>query len=286
MRSAWIARLAGASLLAAAAGFAPGGVAAEEKPAIVWLDDFGAALKQAQREGRPILLEFYTSWCLYCGKLEKETFGDARVAALARELVCVRLDADVHKGVAARYEPPGFPTVILTTPTGEELFRFNGFKPADVVALFLKVAKEQGPRMTESFSVLAKSPKDLTAREALGTIYLELGLADQAVEHLAVAAKAAAARKDPPVAVDDRVRIEFLLGRAVGLAEDYPRAIKTFERLIQQYPSDARAAGFHLELVRALAASGKKSRADEIVGKMESQFRDTPQLTEARALLN
>ena len=81
----------------------------DDEGGIVWLDDYKAALNRAREVNRPIMVEFYTSWCLYCGKLEKQTLGDPRVVELADEFVCARLDADVR--------PPS-PTMWKRLPSG------------------------------------------------------------------------------------------------------------------------------------------------------------------------
>ena len=59
------------SLLLVAACAAP----AQE---IKWRRDYAAALKESQEKNRPLFVDFYTSQCIWCVKLDAATF--ARVA--------------------------------------------------------------------------------------------------------------------------------------------------------------------------------------------------------------
>jgi thiol:disulfide interchange protein DsbD len=271
-----------ASLLLAA--FTLAAAAEEAKPAIAWLDDFGAALEKAKKENRPIFLDFYTTWCLYCGKLEKETFGDPRVSGLAREFVCVRLDADVHKGVAARYQPEGFPTVILAAPTGDELFRVSGFRNADQFYTVLKAVKDHGAKMSEDLGRIDKDPKDFAAQEDLGKIYLDLGLAEKAQEHLQAALKSVPGGQAGDGGESDEARIQFLLARAAITGNDYGKASKLLQKLIDANPNGSKLPQYYLEMGRALKAAGKTKKAEEAFATLSRQFPDSPEAEAARAL--
>jgi thioredoxin 1 len=280
MKSCRTLLVLGAALLAAAPI-----AAAESKPGIAWLDDWGKALAAAKADHRPILLEFYTSWCLYCGKLEKETFADARVVGLAKEFVCVRLDADVAKGVAARYSPEGFPTIIIAAPNGEEIVHISGFRDAATIHAVLRVMTEQGPKISDWIARIDGNPKDLEAREALGRTYLDLGVADKAEEHLQAALKAKPSNEPGKDGESAEARIQFLLGRAYAAGDDYARAIKLFDKLIAANPGSARLPAYWLELAKAYVAEEKADKAKEAVAALESGFPGSPEAEAAKTLL-
>lgn len=265
----------GASVLPTAA--ADGG-----KPGIVWMDDFGAAMEKAGKENRPLLVDFYTDWCLYCGKLEKETLSDPRIVGLSKEFVCVRLDAEVHKGVAARYSPQGFPTIILATPTGDELLRVSGFRDADSFHKVLKATHDKAPQMTEDLARIKKDSGDFAAREDLGNIYLDLGLADPAVDQLRAALKAVPRVPAQAGRESDAERIEARLGRAQLLAKDYGAAAKTFVKLVDANPGAPHAPDWLLELARTYAASGKTKKVNEVATRIERDFPGSPQAEAVR----
>ena len=41
--------------------------------AIDWETDFPAALERARAEGKPVLVNFYAEWCVWCKRLEFAT---------------------------------------------------------------------------------------------------------------------------------------------------------------------------------------------------------------------
>jgi thioredoxin-related protein len=251
------------------------------KPAITWLDDYGATLKQARRDARPIMIEFYTSWCLYCDKLERETFGDPRVAGLAKDFVCAKLDAEVQKAAALRYSPEGYPTVVFAAPNGDEIVKVSGFRPADPFFAVMKVVRDRGPRISELLTAIEKDSKDFAAREALGTIYLDLGLADRAEEHLSVALKSAPRPSGSEAGESDQARIQFLLARAAAAATEYGKAARLLRKLIDANPASPRAPAYYLELGLAYEGAGKEEKAKETFTKLAALFPASPEAATA-----
>jgi len=61
-----------------------------------WADDLDSALELARDEDRIVLVDFFTTWCKYCKKLDEEVLQDERFAEAASDVVAVRLDADKH----------------------------------------------------------------------------------------------------------------------------------------------------------------------------------------------
>jgi thiol:disulfide interchange protein len=89
---------------------------------------FDEALAQARDERRLLLVDVYTDWCGWCKKLDREVFGDARVAEAARDLLAVRVNAE--KGgekVAERYDVQGYPTVLFVDGSGNVVKRVDGY---------------------------------------------------------------------------------------------------------------------------------------------------------------
>jgi thiol:disulfide interchange protein len=92
---------------------------------------FDEALVRARSEKRLLLVDVYTDWCGWCKKLDREVFGDAKVAAASRGLVAVRINAE--KGgekVAQRYDVQGYPTVLFVNGSGDVVKRIDGYVDA------------------------------------------------------------------------------------------------------------------------------------------------------------
>ena len=100
---------------------------------------FDEALARARSEKRLLLVDVYTDWCGWCKKLDREVFGDARVAEAARGLVAVRVNAEKEgEKVAQRYDVQGYPTVLFVDGSGSVVKRIDGYVDAAEMLRILK----------------------------------------------------------------------------------------------------------------------------------------------------
>lgn len=106
-------------------------VAAHGAVTVSWGEDLEAALDRARSEGKPVLVNFYADWCVWCKRLESTTFRDAEVATILRDrVVPVSLDVDGKgRDLSSRYRVDGLPTIILLDAEGRELGRLPGYMP-------------------------------------------------------------------------------------------------------------------------------------------------------------
>lgn len=64
----------------------------------VWMS-YTEGMEQARALGKPVVIDFYTSWCRWCKEMDRRTFSDRQVAAyLGKHFVCIRLDAEKRTG--------------------------------------------------------------------------------------------------------------------------------------------------------------------------------------------
>lgn len=85
------------------------------------------ALAQAKAEGKLVLLYYTTTWCAPCRVMETTTFGDPEVAAwVAEHTIALRLDGDLSRGRAKRYDEHGYPAVVYLDADGIAVDRIVG----------------------------------------------------------------------------------------------------------------------------------------------------------------
>ena len=96
-----------------------------------WEDDWERAFERANAEDKPVLVNFYAEWCVWCKHLETVTFRDEKVAAMLSEAV-VPLNIDIDrddKDLVRDHEIQAPPTIVVFDGAGEELGRIPGYLP-------------------------------------------------------------------------------------------------------------------------------------------------------------
>lgn len=131
------------------AGFTSRVVAGSEKTATVPMkrvesDDpiYVAALARAQKENRPIVIDFTATWCAPCRKMIRLTFPDPKVAALLKRCVFLKIDTDKHVDFAKSFGVAGLPDIRFLTPDGTPKQRLTDFQDAESFAKSLRVFLE------------------------------------------------------------------------------------------------------------------------------------------------
>jgi thioredoxin-related protein len=113
----------------------------EGKTPLTWASDFDAALKLAEKESKPIVMDVTTDWCGWSKKMDRETFADSKVQEQLKGCILVRLNpeaSDINRDVAKKYEVTGYPTLIVANFKGEVLAQDSGYQSAEDFNTFLK----------------------------------------------------------------------------------------------------------------------------------------------------
>lgn len=100
----------------------------------------GLVLGKAEK--KKVFLHFYADWCVYCGKMAKETFQDpAVISYLNSNFIPVRVDTDQEPATAGQYGVTGLPSTWFLTEMGEAIGTIPGFIPPDALLSMLKEVK-------------------------------------------------------------------------------------------------------------------------------------------------
>ncbi len=98
---------------------------------VSWATDFPSALERARSEGKPVLVNFYAEWCVWCKRLESTTLRDDEVKTLLRDqVVPLSLDVDGDgRELSNKYQVDGLPTILVLDGNGREIGRIPGYMP-------------------------------------------------------------------------------------------------------------------------------------------------------------
>lgn len=116
---------------------------ARAKAKVNWRASFPLALAEARRTGKPIFVDFYTTWCGPCKYLDAVTYKDRRFVAESRKWVMVKVDAEKNSAnlkLAQKYKVSGFPSMIFLKSSGKESSRVVGGYPPEMLVPKMKKA--------------------------------------------------------------------------------------------------------------------------------------------------
>lgn len=139
-----------------------------------WYEFGPDAFAEAQRQGKPILLDIGAFWCHWCHVIDRESYENPEIATLINELfIPVKVDRDERPDIDARYQTAvqlltgqgGWPLTVFLTPDGTVFYGGTYFPPRDVpghvgfLTLLPRLAetyKHERPALLETARALTK----------------------------------------------------------------------------------------------------------------------------------
>jgi len=115
--------------------------------AIDWEHDLKAALDKAKSVKKPVMADFFATWCGPCKRLNDETFNDSKVESLTGEFICVKIDVDENPDLVRQYGVRGYPTVIFFDENGRVVGQSIGYRDAAFFTPVMRNALEKAGKL-------------------------------------------------------------------------------------------------------------------------------------------
>ncbi|MFP4452501.1 MAG: thioredoxin family protein [Desulfobacterales bacterium] len=110
----------------------------EESGGIRWYS-YEEGIEKIKKSDRQGYLHFYTDWCGYCKKMEKETFSDGDVISdLNEDFVSIKVNADKKPKIARQYGANQFPFNWFISKKNDPIGNQPGFIPPAMMVHILK----------------------------------------------------------------------------------------------------------------------------------------------------
>jgi thiol:disulfide interchange protein len=95
----------------------------QEKLESGWTSSLADGLDRAAREQKPVLIDFWATWCKNCLVMDRTTLADPAVAAALADYVKVKFqaedpDSEPARSLMARFRAVGLPTYVILRPGG------------------------------------------------------------------------------------------------------------------------------------------------------------------------
>jgi thiol:disulfide interchange protein DsbD len=125
---------------------------AMQGPGVTWVPYSEEVLKEARNTQKPVIIDFYATWCTPCREIEEATFHDPSIVKQAdSDFVMVKVDVTkggnlVHERLLEQYEVKGVPTIVFLDASGQERrdLRLVDFLPADQFMSHMKELQKGG----------------------------------------------------------------------------------------------------------------------------------------------
>ncbi len=192
----------------------------------VWYTSVGDATREAQRSGRPILVDLYAAWCGWCKELDRNVFSTPRFHQFARDFVLLRVDTeDGGEGseLDRRYQVESLPTTLLLDGDRILLGKVEGYAPTDeYIAEIQQELKSFAEYETRAKSALAGN--DLKAQKSAAA---EAHMRGDGKRAAGLYRKIAASGDVP---ADVAGALQYMLADALRLSKDWTGAAAALQK--------------------------------------------------------
>ncbi len=189
-------------------------------------------INKAKAENKHVFIDFYTTWCGPCKKLDEVTYQDEKVVEFLNGMIPVKWDAEKGEGetLAKQFKIGAYPTLILLGPDGKEIDRHLGFLDAEKFVEVMDGYKNGIGTVAYYEAKVKEDPKDAESWKILGTKYADASRAKDAKKALTTYLDLS-----PEASGDDKAEVFYTLADANYKAKSYEQSIKIYQKMTVEF---------------------------------------------------
>jgi len=203
---------------------------------IAWSEDsFETILKKAKAENKHVLIDFYTTWCGPCKKMDKETYTAAGVQEFLGDMIAVKLDCEKGEGieVSKEFGVHFYPSTALLAPDGKEIDRVVGFVDAEEFLTIMNNYMNGIETVAWYEKKVKKDPMDAASWKILGAKHADAGRSSKAIVALEEYFELV-----PDAPAEEVADANQKIAQAQYENGEYEKAIETYGRLAADNPDN------------------------------------------------
>lgn len=146
----------------------------DDHGALPWFEgSYSELLAAAKAADKPVMIDFWTKWCGWCKRLDRDVFSDAAVIETLDGFLVFNVDAESQAGrkVAGRFKVSSYPTLVFLDPDGSPRDMLRGYLPAAEFKAEAERLLRNEDTLGGYLARIAADPDDLDARLGLAKKY-------------------------------------------------------------------------------------------------------------------
>jgi thioredoxin-like negative regulator of GroEL len=242
-----------------------------------WGPDLDQGLQAAKEAGRPVLIDFWASWCQPCKAMETQLWSTPEGKKLTSKFILVRLNFDTATAAIRKYHVSSVPTVIFADSWGNELTRLAGFQgPAPYLRRMTVVPANLEP-LNSWNEALSKNSRDVEALRGIARFYYDAGAYEFSNVYYDRAAGHAASSAE-------KSEIQVSIGWNYLKLKDFKNAQDVFEDCLKQENLVSRDVALFGVVVSSLGLKNRKE-AQKAFEELNRSYPNSPATAQARRLM-
>jgi thiol-disulfide isomerase/thioredoxin len=187
---------------------------------------FDAALAEATTNNKIVLIDFFTTWCGPCKRLDQTTWKDEKVCAwLAETTVALKIDAEKQAELAQRFAVTAYPTIVFVRADGAFMDRIVGYRAPEAFLADAADALAGRTAIVRAKRAFAGHENETMARAEYAGALANAGFPAEALENYLWCWDHGLEHEQSY----SGVRLSFLLSDIARLGRAYPPALQALE---------------------------------------------------------